>query len=452
MHRKPYNAVSTIETLERRALMAAIGVNDWADELRIIGTSGDDKIVITRTDAGIQVSSSGFGRKTFKGDYQRIVVDAKGGDDIVKLDSSVTVDAVLNGAGGADQLVGGAGNDKLFAGGGVDTLIGGAGDDVLVSIGNSTVDRNTGGRGRDSFWVDDSRRELITDASADELMLGAVHRVNEFASYRTKVNDAYQTTAVEKALNGQELADPTMTSSALSYKDFSSRPLFSSNGPGADDVKQGWLGDCYYLATLSSIADVSPDKIRESVVDLGDGTYAVQFFSNAGAPVFVRVDGDLPAWSWGDTAYAGMGDQGSIWAPIMEKAYAYFRYNEGSYASLEGGWMSSVYGALGCGGISTIWSSPDGSTLLSQIDELLDEGKSVTIAVYQPADGAPVVGSHAYGVDRVVRDADGNITHVVLRNPWAVDGVGNDGADDGYVALTGAQAHASFWGVIAAQV
>jgi hypothetical protein len=165
----------------------------------------------------------------------------------------------------------------------------------------------------------------------------------------------------------------------------------------------------------------------------------------------VRVDGDLPTWSWGDLAYANSGHDGSIWVAVMEKAYAYFRYDQGSYGSLEGGWMSSVYNALGCQDTTTIWTAADGDALIGQIEDLLSEGKSVTYAVYTVPTGAPLVSSHAYSVERVYRDGSGNLK-LVLRNPWGVDGVGNDGHDDGYVTLTAAQAQQSFWGVIAARV
>jgi hypothetical protein len=48
-------------------------------------------------------------------------------------------------------------------------------------------------------------------------------------------------------------------------------------------------------------------------------------------------------------------------------------------------------------------------------------------------------------------DAEGHKT-LVLRNPWGIDGAGNDGKDDGYVRLTPAQALGSFWAVISAVV
>ena len=71
--------------------------------------------------------------------------------------------------------------------------------------------------------------------------------------------------------------DPKVTSGATGYKNFASpaHPLFGDGGPIADDVAQGDVGDCFFLATLASVAKVDPNLIRQSVVDLGDGTYAV---------------------------------------------------------------------------------------------------------------------------------------------------------------------------------
>jgi len=46
-------------------------------------------------------------------------------------------------------------------------------------------------------------------------------------------------------------------------------------------------------------------------------------------------------------------------------------------------------------------------------------------------------------------DAQGQPVSVTLRNPWGTDGGGsNDGANDGYVTLTGAQLYAVFWAVV----
>jgi hypothetical protein len=162
----------------------------------------------------------------------------------------------------------------------------------------------------------------------------------------------------------------------------------------------------------------------------------------------VRVDGQLPTWSWGGLAYADSGAQGSIWVGVIEKAYALFRYNAGSYVSIEGGWMSEVYRALGRSS-TTQWGADSGQELLQWIDGQLRDGRSVTFATYYDQATATLVGGHAYTVDRVEADADGNL-RLVLRNPWGIDGAAPSGANDGYVTLTAAQAVRSCWAVTSA--
>ena len=251
-------------------------------------------------------------------------------------------------------------------------------------------------------------------------------------------------------LVGEDLPDPGVDDASVTFRNFSSRPLFASDGPSQDDISQGAVGDCWYLATLAATAKTDPTAIRRMVIELGDGTYAVRFAAAGNMPVYVRVDGDLPVTSWGAMQYAGLGHEGSVWAPIMEKAFACFRYGGlANYADLDGGWMDEAFGAGLYG--RAIWESDDGEDLLSKISAELDEGKAVTVAIFEPSRGSPLVGSHAYTVEAVETDAQGQRT-LVLRNPWGIDGVGNDGNDDGYVHVTPTQAYLSYWGVISANV
>ena len=252
-------------------------------------------------------------------------------------------------------------------------------------------------------------------------------------------------------LLGQDYADPVTTSPSITYRDFSGLPLFADAGPGPDDVRQGQVGDCYFLVVLSSLADLDPNQIRQSVVDLGDGTYAVEF-TRGGDKVFVRVDADLPVWAGGATpAYAGLGAQRSVWVAVMEKAWAYVRTGEGTYGSTDSGWMSESFAALGLRSQSS-YSSNSGAALMNLIGRELSAGKSVLYAVGTPAAGSALVGRHAYTVVSVGYDAGGNPAALRLRNPWGVDGAGSDGANDGYVTITAAQAHASFLGLTSAVV
>jgi hypothetical protein len=133
----------------------------------------------------------------------------------------------------------------------------------------------------------------------------------------------------------------------------------------------------------------------------------------------------------------------------MEKAFCAFAGNN-SYNGISGGWMDSAFEALGANP-TDIMSAASGNALLAAIQTELNAGEAVTLAVNQPADGAPVVGDHAYTVDSVGVDANGNPT-LTLRNPWGFAGAGANPSGSAYVTLTAQQALASMIGVVAAAV
>src|SRR5262249_48029716 len=72
-----------------------------------------------------------------------------------------------------------------------------------------------------------------------------------------------------------------------SYRQFSGQ-LFV-NGATYDDIRQGYLGDCYFMSTLGETALRDNSAITNMFIVNGDGTYTVKFF-NAGQPVYVTVD------------------------------------------------------------------------------------------------------------------------------------------------------------------
>jgi len=160
------------------------------------------------------------------------------------------------------------------------------------------------------------------------------------------------------------------------------------------------------------------------------------------------VDGDLPVWNGNFNAYADQSPNGSIWAAILEKAYAFFRTGAGTYASLNSGWMANVFSDLGLGNTG-VYSS---DSLLSKIDDMIKAKKAVTYATASVPSGTPLISYHAYTVDHINRDSTGAIYAVTLRNPWGIDGAGSDGHNDGYVTITAQQAAAAFNGVVAGTV
>ena len=443
---RPHNARAWdgLEVLESRVMLTATGltVSPIAAmtglQLLVRGTPGADVIDISQNGANLTVADGVTGwSQTYGGPFSAVVVRAGKGFDQVTLEPSVTLPVTLYGGNGADTLTGGSGPTALYGGLGRNQLVGGPGNDAFVLVGNNNSDTLTGGGGHDSFWLDNRTDQVITDPGIADTG-NNVHRIGSF----------YQPppTSLGAGNGPGAFPEPQVTDKQMTYQDFSGDPLFSSLGPSPNDVRQGFVGDCYYVATLSSIAKADPNLIRQSIVDLGDGTYAVHYVRN-GTDVYIHVDGQLPVWSPGDIAYAGLGQQNSLWVALMEKAYAFFRYDLASYASIDGGWMSEVYSALGTTS-STINQASGAQWLLQQIQDLLDAGRSVTYGVLQAPAGSPLISYHAYMVDSVQTDSAGNAIALRLRNPWGIGGPANDG----YITVSAAQALAAFWAVMSAAV
>jgi hypothetical protein len=236
----------------------------------------------------------------------------------------------------------------------------------------------------------------------------------------------------------------------MKYQSFASNPLFASTGPSPDDVKQGYIGDCYLLASLAAIAKVNPTIIKNDITDGKDGTYTVKFTTAARKPEMVRVDADLPVWSNGQLAYADLGSQNCTWVAIVEKAYAEFRTHSHSYASIDGGWMTDAFGALGLASKS-VYSAATTKALSTLLITATKTRQFATFATGDViTDGAPLIADHAYEIDSVACDKKGNVTSIRLRNPWGTDGAGNDGKNDGYVTITATQAMHCMSGIVTA--
>lgn len=111
----------------------------------------------------------------------------------------------------------------------------------------------------------------------------------------------------------------------------------------ANQVEQGALGDCFFIASMNAIGSANPDFLEESIrYDAETETYSVRFFEGEyGSPeeVWIDVDAYLPTTKDGSTAYAASANDGSKWGPIVEKAYAKFK---GGYQVLGEGGTGSV--------------------------------------------------------------------------------------------------------------
>jgi hypothetical protein len=407
------------------------------------GNDGDDEL---SGGSGADFLIGDYGIDTLRGNEGADVLWGSGGSDILY---GGTGNDTLYGHGGLDQLHGEDGNDLLNGGSSNDTLNGGYGQDTLMAVGLG-VDTLTGGPQWDYYWSDSS--DTITDPSALELSLGYVHSISGF--HHLSYNGGLTWTSVGLEPLGEELADPNpaTTSDPLMLSNFSDRPLFGPLGPNKNDIFQGAVGDCYFVASLSAIAGSNPEFIRNMVIALGDGTYAVRFYKN-GSPVYVRVDGDL----WVDSAtskleYAKLGNGNALWVAIVEKAYAIMRRDQGDYDSIAYG-DGTLDEHLNLG--LTPWTYNDGYTkeqvlawvqsgspagpimdarnagvdnFLAWVQQQRAQGEALIAGSVSGINDNTAIttdswrrGQHIYMVDRVLTDANGKRVGIVLRNPYGYE-------------------------------
>src|SRR5262245_37239253 len=118
-----------VEQLERRALLSAVVI----DRVLIVeGTEAADVIDMQTDGAMVTVRSGGMVEGTFpQTDFDRIRVNALGGNDAVSLSPAILLPSSLEGNDGNDSLTGGGGEDVIVPGLGDDVIDGASGHDTL---------------------------------------------------------------------------------------------------------------------------------------------------------------------------------------------------------------------------------------------------------------------------------------------------------------------------------
>lgn len=105
-----------------------------------------------------------------------------------------------------------------------------------------------------------------------------------------------------------------------------STSFWGSQGIKPNGVYQGQVGDCWFLAAASALAEV-PDRLKRVVWNDGidkNGAYRFNFWVK-NKWHGVNVDDRLPVMKWGSgykPVATRMSINGAWWMPLMEKAYA----------------------------------------------------------------------------------------------------------------------------------
>jgi hypothetical protein len=178
------------------------------------------------------------------------------------------------------------------------------------------------------------------------------------------------------------------------------------------------------------------------VADFGDGTYGVHLGEN-----YYRVDNRLVVDRPGDqrTAYVSLGERGSVWATVMEKAFCHHRMQLNSYQSIEGGFSFDVFvEAFQSPDAQQVWFNHSPADQLTPeqhsavIIEMMEGGFAPTLGVDFAVDGTGLLSAHQYVVLDYNLNVFGLVESIRVYNPWGIDGVPPTSGDpnDGIITVT----------------
>ncbi|RYX94263.1 hypothetical protein EON78_06055, partial [bacterium] len=218
-------------------------------------------------------------------------------------------------------------------------------------------------------------------------------------------------------------------------------PLASIN---VDNIKQGTIGDCFFISAVAGVAARNPQEIKDMIKDNSDGTYTVKF-PGANKPITVKAPTDGEIGMYATTGQDGM------WLTLMEKAYAELRnstattYNhDNPHQAIDGGdFQDSSIKLLTAHKVDTDFlplTSKDSmkSKLMKALNPEDGIKRLVTASTFMDGDDKKnLATNHVY----TILSYDPKTETVRVRNPWggnndATNIKNNDGKDDATFTLT----------------
>jgi Calpain family cysteine protease/Bacterial pre-peptidase C-terminal domain len=204
---------------------------------------------------------------------------------------------------------------------------------------------------------------------------------------------------------------------------YASGSLFQ-NGISYQDIKQGVINDCFFLAGLSQTAFRSPSTIENMFIDNGDNTFTVRFWKN-GVADYVTVDRYLPTTDTGYLAYANKGSYynnstNELWVTLAEKAYAQlnesgwiYQDNTNSYKGIgHGGYMSDAFSQITGRNVSS-FNVLDFNSIVNAFNS----GQLIGLATLETGVASNIVAAHGY----TVVGYNSSTQKFTLFNPWGID-------------------------------
>jgi hypothetical protein len=302
-----------------------------------------------------------------------------------------------------------------------------------------------------SSYLTDVMQSLVKGDAANATWTGGQKTSVALGNLAVGSNATQLSQLIGKWFLGTDLPSSQVSMSGVSSFNVSystsAKPVFASSGPSMSDINQGYLGDCYLLASLAEVAQQNPDVLRSMITSNGNGTYGVRFYLGGKAD-YVTVNSSLAngggifnygADIWGslvEKAYAQLQaggvvtgnsiNYGNSWSTIgnggyVERALAEvtgatsitdFRANGGSWAAISYNQNLSMTGyALGQSS-NTVWN-----TLVTAINNHYDVVLSSWTNAWDSTGKQTLVKGHAMSISGY----DTAAQTVQVRNPWGTE-------------------------------
>lgn len=210
----------------------------------------------------------------------------------------------------------------------------------------------------------------------------------------------------------------------VKYKEHDDLPIEGTVKEGRLDkpvwlphVRQGKLGDCWYMGTQAAIALAEGERFKLGVRRLDEDHVAVRFGGGE-----VGLKDTLPTRRDGKLAYARANTPhfSATWPVWYEKAAAAER---GSYKSLEGGWPREAFELILGSAPKRIDQPGD---LFQYMHEARGAGQPVAVTTRSSQSAlmeqVGIYANHTYAVRKMIvrpgNGKDADIVGVKLWNPW----------------------------------
>ena len=190
-----------------------------------------------------------------------------------------------------------------------------------------------------------------------------------------------------------------------------------------DDIRQGALGDAYFLCALTILAE-KPSRIERLFVtrESNDaGAYAVELCVH-GQKQMIVIDDYFPCTSLTGGPCFSKANGSELWVMILEKAWAKVY---GSYERIERGTSNGALRDLtGAPTVTYKFEPGTWEAILEGIKEefIVCAAAGTNKASQQILEGIGLIGNLTYAVihaQEVQAGRDGNVKLVKLRNPWS---------------------------------